>query len=83
LLAENEQLYEQVIATVFPEGNLPEGWLVHIAGPTENGWRVLNFLPTADDDRRQHTTVCPLRRWPEDGGQTPDNVTAAQAFAIR
>ena len=43
-----EQLYEQVIATVFPEGKLPEGWLVHIAGPTENGWRVINVVPSQE-----------------------------------
>ena len=35
-----QQQYEQVIAAVFPEGKLPAGMLVHIAGPTENGWRV-------------------------------------------
>jgi hypothetical protein len=35
-----EQQYEQVIATVFPEGKLPDGWLVHLAGPTENGWQA-------------------------------------------
>jgi hypothetical protein len=41
-------LYEQVIAEVFPDGKLPEGWLVHIAGPTENGWRVVNVVPSQD-----------------------------------
>jgi hypothetical protein len=29
---EHEQQYEQVIATVFPEGKLPESWHVHLAG---------------------------------------------------
>ena len=24
-------LYEQVIAEVFPEGKLPDGWLMHVA----------------------------------------------------
>jgi hypothetical protein len=43
-----EQGYEQVIATVFPEGKLPEGWLVHIAGPTETGWRVVNVVPSQE-----------------------------------
>jgi hypothetical protein len=43
-----EPLYEQVIAEVFPEGKLPEGWLVHIAGPTENGWRVVNVVPSQE-----------------------------------
>jgi len=44
-----EQQYEQVIATVFPEGELPEGWLVHVAGPTETGWRVLNVVPSQEE----------------------------------
>jgi hypothetical protein len=41
-------LYEQVISTVFPEGKLPEGWLMHVAGPTENGWRVLNVVQSRE-----------------------------------
>jgi len=43
-----EKQYEQVIATVFPEGKLPEGWLLHLAGPTETGWRVLNVVPSQE-----------------------------------
>jgi hypothetical protein len=39
-----EQQYEQVIAMGFPDGKLPEGFLVHLAGPTETGWRVLNVV---------------------------------------
>ncbi len=47
----NEQTYEQLIATVFPEvpeAELPEGWLVHIAGPSENGWRIVNVVPSQE-----------------------------------
>ena len=40
----NEQLYEQL--GLFPEGKLPEGWLMHLAGPTEKGWRVVNIVPS-------------------------------------
>jgi hypothetical protein len=43
-----EQQYEQVIATVFPEGKLPEGWLMHVAGPSENGWRVVNVVQSQE-----------------------------------
>jgi hypothetical protein len=43
-----EQGYEQVIATVFPEGKLPEGFLVHVAGPTETGWRVVNVVQSRE-----------------------------------
>jgi hypothetical protein len=43
-----EQKYEQVTAKLFPEGKLPEGWLVHIAGPAGNGWRVVNVVPSQE-----------------------------------
>jgi hypothetical protein len=44
----NEQLYEQMIAKLFHEGKLPDGWQVHIAGPSENGWRVINVVPSQE-----------------------------------
>ena len=43
-----EQGYEQVTATLFPKGKLPEGWMVHVAGPTESGWRVVNVVPSQE-----------------------------------
>ena len=39
---------EQMIAKLFPEGKLPDGWQVHIAGPSENGWRVINVVPSQE-----------------------------------
>ena len=39
-----EQQYERIIARVLPEGHLAEAWLVHIAGPTDSGWRVVNVV---------------------------------------
>ncbi len=44
----NEQIYEQLTAKLFPEGKLPDGWQVHIAGPAENGWRVINVVPSQE-----------------------------------
>jgi hypothetical protein len=44
----NEQFYEQMIAKFFTEGKLPDGWQVHIAGPSENGWRVVNVVPSRE-----------------------------------
>jgi hypothetical protein len=44
----NPQLYEKVIAEVFPDGKLPEGWQMHVAGPTENGWRVVNVVESQE-----------------------------------
>ena len=44
----NAQKYEQVTSKLFPEGKLPEGWQVHIAGPAGNGWQVVNVVPSQE-----------------------------------
>jgi hypothetical protein len=44
----NQDFYEQIIATLFPGGQLPEGWRMHMAGPTEGGWRIVNVVPTQE-----------------------------------
>jgi hypothetical protein len=36
-----QDFYEQVGPKVMPEGQLPDGCQIHIAGPVENGWRVI------------------------------------------
>jgi len=41
--------YEAVLAQVGAEA---EGCLVHIAGPTESGWRVIEVWDTEDNQRR-------------------------------
>ena len=37
----SQDLYEKVNPKVMEGGRLPEGCQLHIAGPTENGWRVI------------------------------------------
>jgi hypothetical protein len=38
----NVELYDSVNPKVMPDGNLPDGCQLHIAGPIENGWRVIS-----------------------------------------
>ena len=35
----NQRFYDEIIPDMFPKDQLPEGWKMHIAGPTQNGWR--------------------------------------------
>ena len=42
--------YEAVLAHLGEEP--PEGCLVHIGGPTESGWRVIEVWDTEDNQRR-------------------------------
>ena len=44
----NQQFYDQIIPTLFPAGTLPEGWVMHVAGPTESGWRIVNVVPSQE-----------------------------------
>lgn len=37
----SQDFYEQVSGKVMSGGRLPEGCQVHIAGPTENGFRII------------------------------------------
>ena len=36
-----EDFYERINPKVMPGGQLPDGCQLHIAGPVENGWRVI------------------------------------------
>jgi hypothetical protein len=45
----SQDFYEQVNPKVMPGGKLPEGCQAHIAGPVENGWRVITVW---DSDER-------------------------------
>ena len=38
----NQDFYEQVNPKVMPGGQLPDGCQVHIAGPIDQGWRVIS-----------------------------------------
>ena len=37
----DQNFYDQVSARVAPNDQLPEGCVVHIAGPSDVGWRVI------------------------------------------
>jgi hypothetical protein len=45
----NQGFYDQIIPNMFPGDKLPEGWQMHMAGPTENGWRIVNVVPSQEE----------------------------------
>jgi hypothetical protein len=42
------EFYDQVMPKVVPGDQLPAGMQSHIAGPIEDGWRVITVWDTAD-----------------------------------
>ena len=41
-------LYEAVTSKAMPDGQLPDGCELHIAGPVEDGWRVITVWQTRE-----------------------------------
>ena len=37
----DQSFYDEVSPRTLPDGQLPEGCQLHIAGPTDEGWRVI------------------------------------------
>ena len=44
----DQSFYDEVSARVVPDGQLPEGCQVHIAGPSGGGWRVITVWDSED-----------------------------------
>ena len=51
----SQDFYDQVNPKVMPGGQLPEGCQVHIAGPVDNGWRVITVWDS-DEQFQQFRT---------------------------
>jgi hypothetical protein len=44
----NQEIYERLVPGLIVDGKLPDGWTVHIAGPTETGWRIVNVVASQE-----------------------------------
>jgi hypothetical protein len=44
----NQDYYETVSGKAMPDGGLPDGCQLHIAGPMEGGWRVITVWNSPD-----------------------------------
>ena len=66
----NVDLYEAVTSKVMPDGQLPDGCELHIAGPVEQGWRVITVWDSREAfDRFREEKLLPAFR--ELGGEGP------------
>ena len=54
------ETYDRVTERVMPEGRLPEGCKVHVAGPVDEGWRVITVWDSGDSfDRFREEKLLP------------------------
>jgi hypothetical protein len=59
----SQDLYDQVNPKVMPGGTLPDGCQAHIAGPIDNGWRVITVWDSEEQFQqfRDETLIPALR----------------------
>ena len=63
-----QEFYDQVNSRVMPDENMPEGCQVHIAGPTDSGWRVITVWDSEEQFQQfRNDTLIPSMR--EAGGE--------------
>jgi hypothetical protein len=59
----NAEMYEAVTARAMPGDQLPDGCEVHIAGPVEQGWRVITVWESREAfDRFREAKLLPAIR---------------------
>ncbi len=64
----DQAFYEQINPKVMPEGQLPDGCQLHIAGPVEGGWRVITVWDSDEQFQQfRNEKLIPAMR--EVGGQ--------------
>ncbi len=57
------EMYDEVSSRVMPGDQLPDGCQLHIAGPVEQGWRVITVWESREDfDRFREQKLLPAIR---------------------
>jgi hypothetical protein len=78
----NRDFYEQVSSRAMPEGELPDGAKVHIAGPTEGGWRVITVWDSEEQfEAFRNERLIPALRDAGGEGVAPD-ITVNQVHRL-
>jgi hypothetical protein len=70
----DQDFYEQISGKVMPGGQLPDGCQIHIASPTEGGWRVITVWDSEEDfHRTRDNKLIPAL---QEVGGSPPNINA-------
>jgi hypothetical protein len=70
-------MYDQVNGKVMPGDQLPAGCRLHVAGPTESGWRVITVWDSEDQFQQfRNEKLIPTLRELGEGGRVAPSVSA-------
>jgi hypothetical protein len=70
----SKEVYDAVSAKVTPDGKLPAGCQVHVAGPVSEGWQVITVWDSADafNQFRDEKLIPAIREIAGDGAIAPN-----------
>jgi len=75
LAGASQEFYDRVTPKVMPDGRLPDGCQLHIAGPSENGWRVITVWDSDEQFQGfRNGTLIPAINEAGDGDRVSPNI---------
>jgi hypothetical protein len=78
-----QDLYDRVNPKVMEGGTLPDGCQVHIAGPVENGWRVISVWDSEEQFQQfRDQTLIPALREAGDEQRVAPSISADQVHNL-
>jgi hypothetical protein len=73
----SQDVYDKVNPKVMPGGKLPDGCQVHIAGPSDNGWRVITVWDSEEQfNQFRNEKLIPALKEADEEGRIAPNITA-------
>jgi hypothetical protein len=79
----NQEMYDQVNPKVMEGGSLPEGCELHVAGPIENGWRVITVWDSEDQFQQfRDEKLIPALQEAGEGQRVSPHITAQPVYKL-
>ena len=79
----SQEFYEQVNPKVMPGGKLPDGCQLHVAGPIDNGWRVISVWDSDEQFQQfRNETLIPAMRETGAEGRIAPSISSDPVYKL-
>jgi heme-degrading monooxygenase HmoA len=79
----SQETYDAVTPKVMPGNQLPQGCQLHVAGPTEDGWRVITVWDSAEQfEQFRNEKLIPALREAGAGDRIAPSISTDPAYKV-
>jgi hypothetical protein len=79
----DQDFYDRVNPKVLPGGQLPDGCQIHIAGPVDNGWRVITVWDSEEQFQEfRNEKLIPTIREVGDEDRVAPNIKTSPVYRL-